>query len=96
MDEEELLNMQALSSTIATISLQNAVDAINNVFGPGKAKIDSPLLAAVFTAQNQFMSNLMAAAAAMEGEGLFDGLELDDDDDEDEDDDDDDDFNLNS
>jgi hypothetical protein len=94
MDEEELLNLQALSSTIATMSLQNAVDAINTVFGPGKAKVDSPLVAAVFSAQSQFMSNLMAAAATMEGEGLFDGIDLDEDDDDDADDDDD--FNLNS
>lgn len=94
MDEEEIMNMQALSSTITTMALQNAVDAINHVFGPGKAKIDSPLLAAVFTAQSQFMSNLMVAASTMEDAGLFDGIELDEDDDDDLDDDDD--FNLNS
>jgi hypothetical protein len=94
MDEEEIMNMQALSSTITTIALQNAVDAINQVFGPGKAKIDSPLLAAVFTAQSQFMSNLMVAASTLEDADLFDGIELDEDDDDDLDDDDD--FNLNS
>jgi hypothetical protein len=95
MDEEEIMNMQALSSTITTMALQNAVDAINQVFGPGKAKIDSPLLAAVFTAQSQFMSNLMVAAASMDESDLFEGIDLDEDDDGDLDDDDDD-FNLNS
>jgi hypothetical protein len=96
MDDDELMHLQTLSGQVATMSLQNAVDAINQVFGAGTAKMDSPLLAAVFTAQTQFMTQMITAAAAMAETDLFEGLELADEDDEDDEDDDDDDFILNS
>ena len=44
MVNEELESMQMMGKAIATIALRNAVDAINEVFGPGSAKIDTPLL----------------------------------------------------
>ena len=83
MDEEELESLSIMGQAIATMSLKNSVDAINAVFGPGSAKIDSPLVAAAFAAQSQFLSG-MIAAASMVGGAM------------DEDDEDDIDFELNS
>ena len=76
MDEEELANFSIMGQAIATMALQNSVDAINSVFGPGSAKLDSPLVAAAFAAQSQFLSGMIAAASMVMGE--------DDDDDDDE------------
>jgi hypothetical protein len=74
MDDEEFEGISALGQAFATMTLQNSVDAINAVFGPGKAKMDSPLLAAVFTAQSHFISNLMTAASMVDDDP-FAGIE---------------------
>ena len=74
MDEEELAGFSVMGQAIATMALQNSVDAINAVFGPGSAKLDTPLVAAAFVAQSQFLSGMIAAASMVMGE--------DDDDDE--------------
>lgn len=76
MDEEELAGMEMMGRAIATMALRNSVDAINDVFGANKAKIDTPLVAAVFAAHSQMLSSMMTAAS-------FAGLEPDDDDDDD-------------
>jgi hypothetical protein len=82
MDEEELDALAVMGQTLATMALQNSVDAINAVFGPGSAKLDTPLVAAAFAAQSQFLSGMIAAASMVMGEGI--------------DEDDDDEFELNS
>jgi hypothetical protein len=64
MDPEELESMQMMGQAIATMALQNSVDAINAVFGAGSAKVDTPLVAAAFAAQTQFLGTLIAAASA--------------------------------
>jgi hypothetical protein len=74
MDEEELESLSMMGQTIATMALQNSVDAINSVFGPGSAKIDTPLVAAAFAAQSQFLSGMIAAASM-----VMSGSEDDDD-----------------
>jgi hypothetical protein len=84
MDEEELESLSIMGQAIATMALQNSVDAINAVFGPGSAKLDTPLVAAAFSAQSQFLSGMIAAASMVAG-GMDDG-----------DDDEEDDFELNS
>jgi hypothetical protein len=79
MDEEELAGMEMMGKAIATMALRNSVDAINEVFGHGKAKIDTPLVAAVFAAHSQMLSSMLTAAS-------FANMEQGDDDDEDDDD----------
>jgi hypothetical protein len=86
MDEEELEGLSIMGRAIATMALQNSVDAINAVFGPGSAKLNTPLVAAAFSAQSQFLSGMLAAASMVAG-----GMDVGDDDDDDEDD-----FELNS
>lgn len=76
MDNEELESMQMMGKAIATIALRNAVDAINEVFGPGSAKIDTPLVAAAFAAQSQFLSGLIAAASLSVGDDDDDDFEF--------------------
>jgi hypothetical protein len=78
MDEEELQSLSMVGQAVATIALQNSVDAINAVFGPGSAKLDTPLVAAAFVAQSQFLSGMIAAASMSLGDGDLD-LDLDDD-----------------
>lgn len=76
MDPEELESMQMMGQAIATMALQNSVDAINAVFGPGSAKVDTPLVAAAFAAQTQFLGTLIAAASASLGEDDDEALDL--------------------
>lgn len=71
MEEDQFEQMQTMASALATMALRSTVGAINDVFGPGSAKIDSPLVAAGFAAQSQFLASLMVAASA--------GLDDDDD-----------------
>jgi hypothetical protein len=63
MDPDELDSMAVMGQAIATIALQNSVDAINAVFGEGSAKVDTPLVAAAFAAQSQFLATLITAAS---------------------------------
>jgi hypothetical protein len=76
MDEDELESLSMMGQAIAKMALQNSVDAINAVFGPGSAKLDTPLVAAAFAAQSQFLSGMIAAASLAVGE-----MDEDDDDD---------------
>ena len=88
MDDEELEGLSIMGQALATIALKNSVDAINAVFGPGSAKIDSPLVAAAFVAQSQFLSGMIAAASMVADGDDFDSDDEDEDEGEDEDDED--------
>jgi hypothetical protein len=68
MDSEELESMQMMGQAIATIALRNAVGAIDEVFGKGSAKVDTPLVAAAFAAQTQFLATLISAASMSMGD----------------------------